>query len=319
MGVGTTGGTYFKFRMTSQIEAQKITSFKLTATSSGGSLATSTLQNIQLLENGTPVQSIGQLSCAAGTCTYTWVSANNILSNAVPTTGTEITVKADIGAAGSADLGDSFKFVIASTSDVVAKGATTGAAGTVSGTPTASGITYVVPFQVSVEGVSPLVATNVGLGAGQVVGVFKVTNGGSSPIYLASTTFANGGSSTSTMTYELYASAPGGSSGDTTYAYATSTSVAFGDLLSQALAPTEANRTIPGGSWRYLTIKTLGAADNNNTFQLSVSALGALKFYVKESDLGYSGNPSVDSNVSGTINSLYINGIPSLSTVTAKT
>ena len=78
------------------------------------------------------------------------------------------------------------------------------------------------------------------------------------------------------------------------------------------------NRKIDGGSWRYFTIKTNGAAANNDTFQFSVSALGNLKFNVDEIDLGYSGNPQTDNDMSDTVTDLYIDGTPSVATVTAK-
>lgn len=334
VNVGTSNKVVFAFKMTSQYETQKITSLKLTATSSGStSLATSTLKNLALREGSptaSPVATAAQFdSCAAGTCTITFTATENVFSAAVPTTGLTVYVTADVQVGGVADIGNSYKFLIASsTADVAVKGTVTGStSGTKTGTPTASGFVFVVPQSVVIEAVSPTSATQVGLTAGQNVGVFKITNSGSAPVYVTSTaTFSNGGSATTSVTFNLYGSAVGGTQSDTTVTYATtstsggatgaSSSIPFGITTGGA---TEANRTIDGGSWRYLTIKTSGTAANNDSFQFSVSALGNLLFYVKESDLGYSGNPSSDSDLSDTIDSLYVDGKPSLSTVTAKT
>ena len=97
----------------------------------------------------------------------------------------------------------------------------------------------------------------------------------------------------------------------TSTAYGTSTTIPF-DIATVS----EANRKIDGGSWRNFTIKTNGAAANNNTFQLSVSAIGNILFDAYESDLGYDANG--DGDQTDYITGLYINGTPSLETVTAK-
>ena len=330
MNIGTTGATVFAFKMTSQYETQKITSLKLTATTTALGLATTTLGNIRLYEGSasTPFASAAQFdSCDASKCTVTFTATDNLLANPVPTTGVTIYVKADVGTGGVADLGDAFKFQItSSTGDVAVKGSVTGStSGTRTGTPTASGYTYVVPQSVVIEAVSPTAATDVGTGAGVTVGVFKVTNSGSAAIHLASSSlsFANGGSATSTVNaYKIYASAVGGSQGDTSAWNTTSTTgtSAGSSTVAFSLEGVSAdNRKIDGGSWRYLTIRTNIAVDNNNTFQFSIASLGNALVNVDEANLGYSGNPSSDNDLSDTIYNLYINGLPSLATVTAKT
>ena len=77
-----------------------------------------------------------------------------------------------------------------------------------------------------------------------------------------------------------------------------------------------ANRKIDGGSWRYLTVKTNGAAANNDTFQFAVSALGNVKYDAASADLGYGVN--ADGDLSSTAYGLNVDGTPSLATVTAK-
>lgn len=330
--VGTSAGTYLAFKLTSQYEAQKITKLVITASStSATALATSTVTNIKLYEgtNSTPFAQASQFdSCTSGVCSVSFTSSDNLLAAAVPTTGVNIYVKADVSAAGTATLGDNFVFKIASatTTDITAKGALSSAAPTsVSGTPTASGITYVVPQQVLIEAVSPTSATEVGLSSGQTLGVFKVTNNGSAPVYASGTwSFANSGSATTSVTFIMYSSAQGGSSGDISVTFATSTAGTTGASSTVAFnAPgygtSEADRTINGGSYRYYTIRSSGVAANNNTFGFSVSTLGSLTFTTKEADLGYSGNPASDSDLSDSNAGLYIDGKPSLGTVTAKT
>ena len=179
-----------------------------------------------------------------------------------------------------------------------------------------------------IEAISPTSATQVGTSAGQNLAVFKVTNNGGSSITLSSTTqglsFTNGGSATTTTSFKIYSSAMGGGQSDTSgwntgngiLAVAgttgASSSVAFATTTLSA-----AEKKIDGGSWRYLTIRNTAAVANNDTFQFSVSALGNILFNADEADLGYSGNS--DSDLSDAINNLYVDGIPALSTVTAKT
>lgn len=326
VSVGTNDGVYFAFKMSSQFETQKITSLKLSA--SATALATTTLTNIRVFEGSTQIASAPQFDACSGTlCTVTFTSTDNLLSAPVPTTGVTLYVKANTAAGGAAILGDDFIMKIAATADVAVKGSVTATTtATITGTPTASGITYVVPQNVAISAVTPTSATNVGLGSGQTVGVFKVMNNGSAPIYLATSTltFTNGGTASSSLTFKIYASAVGGGQSDTSawnsgsgYAANTGTFGPSSTIPFSAAAVTPVEAKIDGGSWRYLTIKTGAAAANNDTFQLSVSALGNILFYALESDLGYSGN--ADSDLSDTITGLKVDGIPALATVTAKT
>ncbi len=173
VSVGTNDGVYFAFKMTSQFETQKITSLKLTATSTtAAKLASTTLSNIRVYEgssSGTPIATAPQFDgCDSSRCWVTLVASDNLLTAPVPTTGVTLYVKANVNAGGSAVLGNNFKFMIASSSDDVAvKGSVTGStSGTKTGTPTTSGVTYVVPQRVVIEGVSPTTATTVGLSSG---------------------------------------------------------------------------------------------------------------------------------------------------------
>ena len=335
MNIGTSNATVFAFTMTSQYETQKITSLTLTATSSArGYLATTTVGNIRLYQGSasTPFATAAQFdTCttdvSSSYCTVAFTATDNLLPAAVPTTGVTIYVKADVGSGGIASLGDNFRFQItSSTRDVAVKGSVTGlTTGTRTGTPTASGYTYVVPQNVTISEVSPTAATQVGTGAGVTVAVFKVTNNGSAAVSLAtsSLSFANGGSATSTENaYKIYASAVGGSQGDTSAWNTTSTtgtSAGSSTVAFDLTGISAANRKIDGGSWRYLTVKTNIPVDNSDTFQFSIAALGNALFHVDEADLGYSGNPASDNDLSDTIYALYASGLPSVATVTAKT
>lgn len=322
--VNSTNEVVFAFKMTSRYEAQKVTSLKLTATTTlSTGLATTTLTNLRLFEGSTQVKVASQFdTCDVSKCEITFSASDNILNNPVPVTGVNMYLKADISAGGPAKLGNAYKFQIASTGDVSVKGSVTGStSGTVTGTPTAGAYTHIVPQLVTISGENA--ATPVDTGTGKTIGKFKVTNSGSVPIYLGTSTtgisFANGGSASTSLTFALYASAAGGTSGDSSLTYIT-TSTAYGTSTTIPFDMTyvsEAYRKIDGGSHRWLTVKTNGAAANYNTFQLSVSALGVNMFQVDESDLGYYAN--TDTDLTDRIIDMYIDGTPSLEAVTSKT
>ena len=320
--VGTQQKTYFRFGLKAFGEAQKLSALVITARSTSTTpLATSTVTNINLYENNatTPFAHRDRFdTCSLGVCKLTLeLGPDNWLSAPVPTTGTTtITVKADVGQPGTVNLGDNFRFLIASTLDVKARGASSNTGTPISGAPAATGHTFVVPQQVLIEAVSPLAATQVDVSSGQTVGVFKVTNNGLAPIYATGTwVFANSGNATTSLL--LLASAQGGSSGDVSVTYGTTPNGRIAAPFN-LIGVSEANRTINGGSYRYYTIRTSGVTGNNNTFQFSVGALGRLTFAARESDLGYSGNVgSGDNDLGDTITNLYIDGRPSLATVTA--
>ena len=330
---GTSGATYLAFKLTSQIEAQKITSLKVTA--AGTAISTTTLKNIALYQDSASVSftSAGQWdSCttasASSTCTVTFTATDNLLAAAVPTTGTNIYVKADVPAGGQGvTLGDSFKLSISAAADIVTKGAVSAATTTATGTAVPTAVSYVAPQSVVVDAVSPTSATQVGLSAGQVVGIFKITNNGTAPIYLTKSvpmTISNGGAATTSVTFSLFASAQGGSQSDMSVTYATSSTSGGATGASSSIpfnlaSVSDANLQINGGSFRYYSVKTNGVAANNDTFALSVSSLGNVKYSVNESDLGYSGNPFTNSNISDSLVNMYTSGVPSLGTVTAKT
>jgi len=324
VSVGTTGLSVLAFKIIPTGEPQKITSLKITAVSTGdGGLTLATLRDIRLYNGGAFFASAPQFDiCNINSCTVAFTAGDNLLSAPVPITGVTIYVSASISPASSgAILGNNFKFMIASPGDVIAKGAITGSAPTtITGTPTASGISYIVSQNVKIEATS--INTTIGTNTGQPVATFKVVNNGASSVYLDKLQFANSGSAAATVGFRIYASTQGGR-GDTSgwnngngYAAINGTTGASSVIGFDTTAFTDAERRIDGGSWRYLTIKTTGSATNNDTFQFSVSALGNILYSVKESDLGYDGNGN--GTLFDTIYGLYADGIPSLLTVTAK-
>lgn len=329
VSAGTSNGVYLAFKLTSQYETQKITSLKLTSVAAA--LATTTLVNIRLYEGSatTAFASAPQFDTCTGTqCSVTFTASDNLLSAPVPSTGVTIYMKADAAAGGSGSiLGDDFKFSIASSGDIAIKGAVSAlTTGTITGSASSSGVSYIVPQTVKIEAVSPAAATQVGTSAGQTLAVFKVTNTGTAAISLSSSSlsFTNGGSATTSTSFKIYSSAMGGGQSDTSswnsgngWAAATGTTGASSTISFATTSLTAADRKIDGGSWRYLTIRNSAASANNDTYQFSVSALGNVLFNADEADLGYSGNS--DTDLSDVIYGLYVDGIPALSTVTAKT
>jgi len=168
---------------------------------------------------------------------------------------------------------------------------------------------------VSIEAISPTMPATIGISGGQTIGVFKVTNNGTSAIYLQNVTFANSGVATTSVTYDLRASANGISMGDASIVYVAGNPTAAVGYITASPA---AKRRIDGGSWRFLTIRTVGVAAPNDTFQLAVTAVGNVTYSVNESDLGYNANPSVNSTLTDTITGLPMTGLPTLATVTAR-
>lgn len=324
VNVGTSNSTYFAFKLTSQYEAQKITSLTLHAT--GTSLHQNDLVNLALYEqvgNGTiastPFATAAQFStCSSNTCSFNWTASDNLLSQAIqPGNFTTIYVKADVGGTGTSKLGDDFYLSLDMTTgtDITAKGVNTGTAPTYAGgNLNSSGAkSYIVPFSVLVEGSYPTAgsSTTQTIGAGSTLGRFKVTNQGNAPVTLTDITFTDNGShSGSSARYTLYSSDQG-SSNYTGYSIATSSSdsLAFTGLSS-------ANLTINGGSFRYLTVTLSDATGvlSGNSFSLSVASLGDVKYSVAESALGYDGTQN--GTLSDPINGLLTDGKPSLGSIT---
>lgn len=316
INVGTNDGIYFSFKLTASNEALKMRTIKVTATSTATtSLNINALRNIRLLANGTVVATANQMdSCSAGVCTITFTSSDNLFGATTvgtsASTAVTVAVKADIGVAGTARLGDNFRFYVASsTTDLLGVGASSGSSASITGTPTVSAVTYVNPFSVVVSGIAPTTVTTVGTAAGITLGVFKVTNNGSAPITLTKAQFTDGGASTSTKVYGLYASGDGGAQSDVT--------ASTGGTATSTTANFTTSMTINGGSWRYLTVKQTTASANNDTYQLTAnSSVGNFTFSVSESDLGYDANG--DGDRSDTSTGLNIVGNPTVEMVTAK-
>jgi hypothetical protein len=214
--------------------------------------------------------------------------------------------------------------MVSSTTDILTKGAVTGATtANHAGEPAAGGYSYVVPQQVLAEATEPTVSafkgtSGAGYGADKVA-VFKVTNKGTAPIRLSTSTvlkFDQGGSTTST--FHLYISAKNGTQNDAATLLdsgATSTQGAY--VYFDLATSTAANRTIDGGGWKYLTIKSVDSTPSGRTTQFSANALGQLLFQADESDLGYNYD-AVTGALNETAQGLYIDGLPSLATYTAQ-
>jgi hypothetical protein len=329
IAAGSTGPIFLAFKMISSGESQKIISLKITALiNNAGNLTATTLQNIRLYEGEGSNSHIFATapkfdSCIDTQCTVTLTASDNLLSAPVPATGVTIYIKADVASAGSAIFGSNFKFMIASPNDVKAKGILSGSTLiNITGAPAANGISYIVPQNVKIEAILPTSPMSVGTNSDQTIAVFKLSNNGSSPIYIDQLKFANGGSASTVVGFKIYASAQSGAMSNISgwnnsqgYSATVGTNGTSPTVNFETNSLTDTERLIDGGSWRYLTIKTAGAAANNNTFQFSVGAYGDIRFSTKEVDLGYSGNG--DSDINDTIYDLYVDGIPSLSKVTA--
>ncbi len=321
MSAGSSQQTLFAFKLTSQYEQQKITTLKLYASSSDGRLSSTTIQNVNFYQDSesTPFASNVVPVCQdilvapSGTwCTFTATASDNLLSAAVPFTGTTIYVKADIGAGGQSRLGDKFKFmIVSSTESVVVKGSVTGSTdGTRTGTPSITGWTYVVngPVTLTAGTVSD---TTVNTQASQVAGVFKITNNSGNTIRLStSTTFTFNQTGSATSTFHLYI---GNSvAGATTILDDGATSTQAGYVYFNISTSTAANRQITNGATKYLVIKNTDITATGSTWAFSVAALNQINYQVDESSLGYDSDPyAVPADLSGVAQDLYVGLSPS--------
>ncbi len=312
--VGSLEQKFFAFNLTADnSEPIKITRLDFTAK---GIISPTTLSHISLYEglSPTPFASAAQFdTCTTNQCLVGF-AGDNLLSAPLPAGGTRtIFVKANVQPGGSGGiLGDNFKFEISNTG-VAGKGASHAGAAQVTGSAISFGKTYIVPQNVIIEAVP--ISPTAGTTSGQVVGKFKIINHGTKPIYFSSIPgpvpfkFKQGGYAVSSLKFDLYASGQGSNSNDTSILYSSLVS-AFNNSLAFSLGVIPENdRRINPGSWRYLTIKTNGVAQNNNTVQLSVDKLGDINYVVKESELGYDGNG--DNDMLDTITDLFLNGTPS--------
>jgi hypothetical protein len=324
VNIATTDVPVFAFKLSAQNEDQKLNTLTLTASSTAAyGLTSNDVINLRLYRNNetTPFAQGNQMSCTANVCTYTWTNTDNILPSAIvanqPVT---IYVKADIGARGVAAATSSFKFYINATStDLITKGAFTGATSTVAGSALAAGLTHLVPWSVQVEGVEPAANTTVEktIVAGTYVARFKVTNYGSGQVTVTNVKLADNGNHTgSTTTYKLWIS------GDGTDDYLNTTVSTTGADFSSGtydFSGGMSSFTIEGGSYRYLTVtintaSTLSAV--GDTYSMAVANLGDLKYSLTEANYGYDNNGDADQ--SDTLTSVFMNGKPALGTFSKK-
>ncbi|MEK7651108.1 MAG: peptidoglycan-binding domain-containing protein [Patescibacteria group bacterium] len=336
--VGSTGQVVFAFQLASQYETQKITALTVYATSSINKLATTTISNVKFYADGTYFATaeprclnVGTVSSSTS-CTYTVTASDNLLAAPVPVSGTTITVKADIGAGGSARLGDFFRFVMtSSTADISVKGSNTGStAATKTGVPATAGNYVVTPQQVVITGVSPAAGavTTCGstaaasCGANNTLGILKIANNGSKTIRLStSTSFVFSESGASTSTYDLYISSQDGSQSDSSQILsAGSVAISGGVVTFDISTSTAANRQITGnGGYRYLTIKNHETSAGGTRWNFSVNRLGTLLYQADNSQLGYDSDPYestvTPTDLTGIAQALFVDGKPSLGTI----
>ncbi|MFA5933781.1 MAG: hypothetical protein WC795_00970 [Candidatus Paceibacterota bacterium] len=195
---------------------------------------------------------------------------------------------------------------------IIAKGSVTNSAPTYAGSANLSGsVNTIVPFQILASGEYPTngSSTTSNVGAGTVLGRFKVTNNGSAQVTLTNAKFTDSGAHTGTAArYTVYASSENSSDYLANSLEVSGTdSVDFGSLT--------ATTTINGGSYRYITvtISTVTTVAIGDTFSLSIANIGDLKFSVTEANLGYDGEQ--DGDITGTITALPADGKPALGTI----
>lgn len=302
----------FAFQLNTQAEPLKIVKIKLTA--SGKITSAGDLLNLRLYRDNdiNSFASANQMIISGGELTYTFTAADNLLlSPVVPGSPVTIYVKADIGPANVAILGDNFHFRLSSPSDISARGVNSGNTvepSAISGSTTAT--SNIVPFLVSLSADFPTFNQTQTITTDSVLARLKIQNTGTGAvkITLANLKFVDNGSHAgSTTTYKLLYSSQNFTDYSGYTAGTSSPSVNFG-----ALTP---GVTIDAGAFRYFTvaIDNPGSAKSGDTWQLSVASLGDVTYTVSESDFGF------DLNNNGTmtdvIGPLFTNGKPGFATL----
>ena len=297
-GVGTLKQTFFAINLTSQYAAQKLTKLQVYASSTLAGLATTTLANVGFYEGNastafaTPVPTC--VSDVSSTwCTYSATASDNLLSAPIPVSGTTIYVKADVGAGGSARLGDAFKMMIISTSsDITAKDAN-GKASTVVGTPAVTGWTYIASGPVTIEADNTQIDTTVNTAAGMSAGIFKITNNSGATIRLStSTTFKFNQSGSATSSFDLYiGNSPGAATTRINAGNVGQATTASGFVNFQISTSSVTDREIGIGAAKYLVIKNTDVTATGGTWAFSVGALGQIMYQVDNTSLGYDSDP----------------------------
>lgn len=316
--IGSTNQEFTVFKFTAYDENIKVTDLTLEAT---GTLKYTDFTNVRLYKNDevAPFASAAQFAGAdAVGKTYTYSSSDALFE--VPAGQTVyIRVKADISTDSGAKLGDTLRFQITDVDTIVAKGKTTLAAGQKSGTATLSYYKQIVPFGVSISGVTPTEGSSqtVNVGANTILGQFKVVNNGSAAITMFSTTatgtiYDGGTNSSTSLIYDLYASNANSTAPITKIA----TSAKASNALTFAGDVVAGGTTIQPGQYITFTVKagSTGATGlvAGDTFQLYVSAIGNVTFNVTDDALGYDG--AVDGSTNTTNAGLFLLGKPQLGT-----
>lgn len=315
--VGSTNNPVFGFRLTAQNEPIRITSLTLMA--SGTINTTNDLLNVKLYkDNDTmPFASTEQMQVSsAGSTTstvFTWTNENGVGGFLVqPGTPVSVYVKADIGTGGTAKLGDNFVFKFNDSTSIAAKGQS-GTPATVNGLTSVVGTakSYISPGTVSATAVSPTGAQTTAVLVGTEVAKIKISNLTGSRITLNGLRFTNSGSSAGTADqYKLMYSISGSS---------VPTVQAQGAVVQSAGAVNFTTLTSPivllNGETTYVSVvMTTLVSAANASFQFSIAGLTDITYTAVGTDLGY--DPTAVGNLSNTSATLYVDGKPTLGTLT---
>lgn len=280
--IATTGNSFTNFELRAYDEDVSIDTILVTA--QGTSIANTDYKNIGLYNGATLIASTPQFA-VANTFTY------NVSGLLTVTRGTPIilTVKADIGAAGTAKLNNDIRFNIVGAADIVGKGVYSGEAIT-AGSATTAYTNTIVPALVTTakSGSSP--SGEITVIAGSTLAVFDVKNNGSKTITLTDFKVTDTGAHTGvTTSYDLV-------DYNTNTVYKANVLPAGGVIDFNTLAI-----NFNGSETKSLAVKvnTLGAAVAGDTFRMTIANINDVKFSATEANLGYDGN--IDGDMVDTI------------------
>ncbi|OGH69204.1 MAG: hypothetical protein A3I29_03435 [Candidatus Magasanikbacteria bacterium RIFCSPLOWO2_02_FULL_44_11] len=295
----------FSCKLTARNESIKIT--KLAVTMRGHFIAADT-RAVRMYRAGDGSPFVSGIMNGTNEAVMNWAANENLLPEAIqPENPVTIVLKADIGFAGQVILGSDFHFEIVSTEDVVAREVNNGALVKVNILSAVGGTYRIVPFQVVVTGDAPASGSSYtqAVLSGTQLGRFKITNFGSSLVFVTKATLADKGSHSGSMSYRLYYSDQNSSNYVANTAAVASDSMDFGDLSVQV--------PIDGGSYRYFTVAVYSsAASSGDSWQVAVP-VGAVSYMTEEADLGYDGNGT--GSLQGRIYGLSCDGSVTLGTI----
>ncbi len=276
--IGTTDVDFTIFKFQALIEDIAIQSIQVTA---AGTVADTDYANIRLMKGTDVIASTPQFTSGV----YNFNTEGKLtISKLAPAL---LKIRADIGSAAAAKLKNDLRFNIAAYTDVVGRGVASGQ--TIYGATSTTAITSTItPLKLTTTVHSSSPSGEYTVISGTKLAVFSVYNAGAATVEITDFKVTDLGAQTgATSTYDLVNYV------DNTV-YLSNIQVS-GGVINFATMTTAL--TLNAGETKHLAIKvkTLSSGDRaGDTYQMSIAAIGNVKYKVTEADLGYDANKDND-------------------------